>query len=89
MRLKFPTPLIFQGQLVPKEARLVGWAALVHRFGLHVPVRTPSAVADGHIKGSLRVEDGWTPFDKRYWPGDDITDHLTFICVVKTKPSVE
>jgi len=35
-------------------------------------------VAEGHIRGSQRNEGGWTVFDKRYWPGDRITDHLSF-----------
>ncbi len=29
-------------------------------------------------RGSRRIEGGWTVFDKRYWPGDTITGHLTF-----------
>lgn len=77
MKLK-PAPLIFQDQVVPKGARLVGWAALVHRMALQAPVRMPSVVADGHIKGSRRLENGWSFFDRRYWPGDNITAHLTF-----------
>lgn len=70
--------LIFQDRLVPKGTRLAGWAALVQRLGLAAPVRTFSAVAEGHIRGSQRAEGDWTVFDKRYWPGDSITDHLTF-----------
>ena len=78
MVLKLDTPLIFQDHLVPKGARLAGLAALVHSLGLQAPVREPRAVAEGHIKGSQRSEDGWTIFDKRYWPGENLTDHLTF-----------
>ena len=78
MELKFEAPLMFQDRLVPKGARLAGWAALVHGLGVKAPVRALSAVAEGHIKGSQRVEDGWTIFDKRYWPGNGVTDHLTF-----------
>jgi len=78
MALKLDTPLIFQDRLVPKGARLAGLSALVHSLELQVPVRRPSAVAKGHIKGSQRSEDGWTVFDKRYWPGESITDHLSF-----------
>ena len=78
MDLKFDNPHIFQNQLVPAGAKLVGWAALVHSLELQAPVRAPSVVADGHIKGSQRTEDGWNLFDKRYWPGDGITDHLAF-----------
>ena len=78
MDLKLDPPLTFQDRLVPKGTRLAGWAALVHGLGLAAPVRAPSAVAEGHIRGSQRNEDDWTVFDKRYWPGDTVTDHLTF-----------
>ncbi len=78
MNLTTDTPLTFQNRLVPRRTRLAGWAALVHGLGLAAPVRTPSAVAESHIRGSQRAEDGWTIYDKRYWPGDTITDHLSF-----------
>ena len=72
-----PRPTL-QDRLVPRGTRPAGLAALVHGLGLAAPVRTPTVVADGHIKGSRRIEDGWTVFDKRYWPGDKVTDHLAF-----------
>jgi len=72
-----PTPS-FQDRVVPKGARLAGWAALVQGLGLATPVRAPSAVAEGHIKGSRRTEGGWSVLDKRYWPGTKVTDHLSF-----------
>lgn len=78
MDLKLETPLTFQERLVPKGTRLAGWAALVHGLGIAAPVRAPSAVAEGHIRGSRRAERDWTVFDKRYWSGDKFTDHLTF-----------
>lgn len=68
----------FRNRPLPREARLAGWAALVHRLGIRAPVAVPSAVAATHIGGSRRSADGWTLFDKRYWPGDALTDHLTF-----------
>lgn len=71
-------PQTFQDRLVPKATRLAGWAALVRGFDLDAPVRVPSAVAEGHIRGSRRTGGGWTVFDKRYWPGDKATDHLSF-----------
>lgn len=76
--LTFEAPLTFQDRLVPKGARLAGWAALVHGLRIQAPVRVPSAVAKGHIKGSHRLEDGWAIYDKRYWPGKSVTDHLSF-----------
>ena len=78
MDLKMNSPPTFQDRLVPRGMRPVGLAALIQGLGLAAPVRTPSVVAEGHIKGSRRIEDGWTVFDKRYWPGDKVTDHLTF-----------
>ncbi len=78
MELEGAPPIAFQDRLVPDGSRLAGWAALVHRLGLKAPVRSPSAVADGHIKGSQRREEGWTLFDKRYWPGTTAWDHLSF-----------
>jgi len=78
MELRFDPPLSFQERLVPKGARPAGWAALVHGLGIAAPVRAPSAVSDGHIRGSQRNEDGWALFDKRYWPGENVTDHLGF-----------
>jgi len=71
-------PPVFQDRLVPKGTRLAGSAALVHGLRLAAPVRTASAVAETHIRGSQRSEDGWTIYDKRYWPGDAIADHLAF-----------
>jgi len=78
MALKLDAPLAFQDRLVPKGTKLAGWAGLVHGLGLAVPVRAPTSVAEGHIRGSQRKEGGWTVFDKRYWPGEKITDHLAF-----------
>jgi hypothetical protein len=69
---------IFQEKAVPENAPLAGWAALVHQLALPVPVRRPSCVSQQHISGSRRQEGAWTVFDKRYWPGDALTDHLTF-----------
>lgn len=78
MDLENAPPIAFQDRLVPDGTRLAGWAALVHGLGLQAPVRTPSAVAAGHIKGSQRREGGWMTFDKRYWPGNTACDHLSF-----------
>jgi hypothetical protein len=69
---------IFQERIVPAGSRLAGWAFLEHRFGIRAPVRHPSCVSEQHIRDSYRAEGGWTIFDKRYWPGDEFTDHLVF-----------
>lgn len=78
MALELETPLTFQDRLVPKDTRLAGWAALVQGLGIAAPVRAVSAVAAGYIRGSQRKEDGWIIYDKRYWPGDRVADHLAF-----------
>ena len=78
MKLELPTIPAFQDHAVPNGFRLAGWAALVHALGIQAPVRRPSSVAEGHIRGSRRDEGGWHVFDKRYWPGDSLADHLNF-----------
>jgi Fic family protein len=78
MQLDFEAPLAFQDRRVPNRTRLAGWAALAHRFGVQAPVRVPSGIAESYIRGGHRREEGWRIFDKRYWPGPGVTDHLTF-----------
>ena len=68
----------FQEALIPQQTRLVGWAALAHALSIKAPVRQPSCVSEKHISGSQREEGIWRVFDKRYWPGEEFTDHLTF-----------
>jgi hypothetical protein len=70
--------LSFQEKTLPADSRLAGWANLVCRFGVSVPVRRPSAVSSNHVKGSRREAGAWNIFDKRYWPGDDFHYHLEF-----------
>ena len=74
-RAKSPT---FQEQTVPNGTRLAGAAALAHELALAVPVRRPGCVAEQHVRGSRRTEGAWEVFDKRYWPGDELADHLLF-----------
>lgn len=69
---------VFQEKTVPNGTRLAGWAALVHALAIPGPVRRPSCVSEQHVRGSHREEGAWTIFDKRYWPGDDFADHLSF-----------
>ena len=74
-----PAPIIvFQEKSVPHGTRLAGLAALVHALAIPGPVRRPSCVSEQHVRGSRREEGAWAVFDKRYWPGDDFADHLTF-----------
>lgn len=78
MRLVLAHSPYFQDSAVPDETRLAGWAALVREFSIRTPVRQPSCVSEKHIKGSQREERNWRVFDKRYWPGNSLADHLTF-----------
>ena len=78
MRLDLTNTIAFQAMLLPDETKLVGWSALVQALHVQAPVRRPSAVSEKHIRGSHRDEDGWRLFDKRYWPGETLADHLTF-----------
>jgi hypothetical protein len=78
MHLKLKASAGFQGKLVPTGAQLAGWAALVQALDLRAPVRQPSCVSEKHVRGSHREEGGFRVFDKRYQPGDQFIDHLTF-----------
>jgi hypothetical protein len=74
-----PAPLvIFQEKTVPDGTKLAGWAALVHALAIQAPVRRPSCISEKHVSGSHRQEEDWIVFDKRYWPGDNFAEHLTF-----------
>ena len=78
MKLQFEQPVAFQGTIVPAGSRLAGLAALVYELNLQAPVRAASCVSEGHVRGSQRQEQFWRVFDKRYWPGDRVTNHLSF-----------
>lgn len=72
------TPLAFADEIVPEGTRLVGNAALVCALNAHAPVRTLSCVSDGYVRGSTRQDGEWKIYDKRYWPGETLGDHLSF-----------
>lgn len=69
---------MFQESLVPEDSRLAGWAALVQVLSVQAPVRRPACISNKHVKGSQREEGIWRVLDRRYWPGDEFADHLTF-----------
>lgn len=56
----------------------VGIAALVAQYGLAVPVSDPCAVSGKSVFNSVRTEDGWRVFDRKYAPEDNLKGHLTF-----------
>ena len=78
MRLDLDAIHTLQESLVPEDTRLAGWAAVVQALSIKAPVRRPSCVSGKHVKGSHRKEGIWQVLDRRYWPGDDFADHLTF-----------
>ncbi|HEX6897362.1 MAG TPA: Fic family protein [Bryobacteraceae bacterium] len=78
MDLQIPTSRIFQELVIPTDTKLAGWAALAQALSIQAPVRRASCVAEQHISGSRRQAGAWTLFDKRYWPGGTLVDHLTF-----------
>jgi hypothetical protein len=78
MRIEAEGAKFFQGEMIPEDARLAGWAAMAHALGVKGPVRVPVCVSAKHVSGSIREEKEWRVFDKRYWPGESFADHLTF-----------
>ncbi|MYB34386.1 MAG: cell filamentation protein Fic [Gammaproteobacteria bacterium] len=78
MRLNLETGTYFQDRIVPSGTQLAGWTALVQALGIRAPVKKPGCVSENHIGGSHREKGEFRVFDKRYWPGSRLTDHLTF-----------
>ena len=78
MELSSPTVAVFQERTVPAGSRLAGWSQLTRSLGIAAPVRKPSCVSEQHIRGGSRQTQDWNVFDKRYWPGKSLVDHLSF-----------
>src|SRR5712692_1309597 len=78
MRIEVEGLKVFQGEIIPEETRLAGWAAVTQALGVKGPVCKPACVSAKHVSGSVREEGTWRIFDRRYWPGETIEDHLTF-----------
>ena len=78
MRIDTTLTVVFQDKSVPADTRLAGWAALARTLFIAGPVRRPSCVSSQHIFRNRREQGDWTIFDKRYWPGDTLADHLLF-----------
>lgn len=68
----------FQNATLPSQSRLAGLAALANALNVPAPVRIPACISDGHISRSIRTEERWRVYDKRYWPGETFADHLDF-----------
>ncbi|PHS28885.1 MAG: cell filamentation protein Fic [Robiginitomaculum sp.] len=68
----------FQGELLPTDTVLVGWAALVQALCLEAPVHKMSCISKKHIMGSQRQEGLWRIYDKRYAPQSGPLGHIVF-----------
>ncbi len=69
---------IFQDELLPEDAFLVGYSHLVRKHGIQAYVRFPSCVSRDHVRGTVVRKGVWNLYDKRYSPGDKDIDHLVF-----------
>ncbi|MFT5139490.1 MAG: hypothetical protein ACI9H8_001293 [Lysobacterales bacterium] len=78
MKLEIEKLTTFQDEIIPGDSKLVGWSALIQALNIQAPVRHPSCASEKHIGGSVRVEEKWRIFDKRYQPGNHFSEHLTF-----------
>ena len=63
---------------VDASRRWVGYAALQHSLGTELPLREICAVATGHVRGSVRMENGIRVYDQRYQPEGNVAGHLFF-----------
>ncbi len=70
--------MTFANETVPEGTKLAGYAALVYALNVEAPLRSMSCISSEHVRGSMRQEGKWNIYDKRYWPGSTLGDHLTF-----------
>jgi len=78
------TTMTFVNETVPEGTMLAGYAALIYVLNVEAPLRSMSCISNKHIRGSVRQNGNWNIYDKRYWPGPLLVDHLTF--AVKHEP---
>lgn len=72
------TTMTFTNETVPEGTMLAGYAALIYALNVEAPLRSMSCISSEHIRGSMRQDGNWNIYDKRYWPGPSLGDHLTF-----------
>ncbi|NOR49659.1 MAG: hypothetical protein GQ530_01330, partial [Desulfuromonadales bacterium] len=72
------TTMTFANETVPEGTMLAGYAALVYALNVEAPLRSMSCISSEHVRGSMRQDGHWNIYDKRYWPGSSLGDHLTF-----------
>ncbi|MBY0385316.1 Fic family protein [bacterium] len=71
-------PRSFQSEPLPDNSRLVGYSALISQFDIQAPLRSPMCVQNSFIRGNTSYISPWKVFEKRYWPGETLIDHLQF-----------
>jgi hypothetical protein len=74
---RFSGPVtVFQERALPERATPAGYAALIHAYGLRVPLpRTLSAIGEHH---RIRNDAGWRILTPRHAPTLNLEGHLTF-----------
>lgn len=74
---RFSGPVtVFHDRRLPEEATPAGYAALIDRYGLEVPIPRLLAATGAHHR--VYERDGWRIFTPRHAPASDLTGHLTF-----------
>lgn len=67
---------VFHERALPERATPAGYSALIHAYGLRVPLpRTLSATGEHH---RTRHEAGWRILTRRHAPSPDLVGNLTF-----------
>ncbi|WP_156648521.1 Fic family protein [Methylobacterium sp. Leaf108] len=66
----------FRGRYLPIAARLAGYAALIDKYDLKVPLHHEMSAIS--TKNTRRKEDGWFIYPNSMYPGPDTIDNLIF-----------
>ena len=73
---KSATVTNFHGRLLPESGHPVGYAALIEKYKLVIPLPTPLfAIGERHVKTSTEQ---WQILTPRHQPQDTLAGHLTF-----------
>lgn len=67
---------VFHERIVPEEGSIAGYAALMNRYDLHVPV--PDILSIISRKHKYYQTQEWRVFTPRHMPEDTLIGHLTF-----------
>ena len=78
MKLNLENPAVFQEKHVPRDASLIGMAALVHNLNVEAPVRKPACVSSQRIKQIKKDTGNWRIFDSKYAVESNVDAHLVF-----------